>query len=607
MEKIMASSQDAFTVNTPSLGKLLQDIKEGKIQLPDFQRGWVWDDYHIRSLLASISLSYPIGAVMLLQTGNENVRFETRLLEGVELDIATKPKPDYLILDGQQRLTALFLSLFSGKFVQTRTDKGNDIDRYYYIDIKKALNPVLDREDAIISIPREKRTTTDFGRNIDLDISDRQKEFDKLLFPVSSVFIEDGWGIDYIRQNSANRDNIETYVDFEKRVIQNIKSYEIPTIELIKETPKEAVCLVFEKVNTGGVSLTVFELVTAFFAADNFNLREDWNKREKIIHEDKYEVLDDFDNSMYLMAITLYTTYLQSKIDSNKGVSCKRKDILELQLQDYLKCADQIEQGLLSAARFLAREGVFGKRVLPYTTQLVPLSVICAILKDRINNDQIRRKLSQWYWCGVFGELYGSAIESRFAFDLPEVINWIDGSDSLPRTIRDSSFAPLRLLSLQSRLSAAYKGLTALEMRAGCLDFLSGDPITNEAYYDLSIDIHHIFPREYSEPLFDKYHWNSCVNKAPLSASSNRIIGGKAPSVYLEKIQRVHNISSDRLTAILFTHFISYTDLIKDDFQTFIRKRAYKLLLLIENATGKETTGKDSDEIISAFKGPFIE
>jgi len=53
---------------------MLQSIKSGKTQLPDFQRGWIWDGEHIKSLLASISFSYPIGAVMMLQTGNAEVR-----------------------------------------------------------------------------------------------------------------------------------------------------------------------------------------------------------------------------------------------------------------------------------------------------------------------------------------------------------------------------------------------------------------------------------------------------------------------------------------------------------------------------------------------------
>src|SRR5947207_9516444 len=95
-----------FDSTPEALLDLLRSIREGKTQLPDFQRGWVWDDEHIRSLLASVSMSYPIGAVMVLQTGNPAVRFKPRTVEGVVLD--PSPEPERLILDGQQRLTSLF-------------------------------------------------------------------------------------------------------------------------------------------------------------------------------------------------------------------------------------------------------------------------------------------------------------------------------------------------------------------------------------------------------------------------------------------------------------------------------------------------------------------
>ncbi len=86
------------------LPDLLKDVVEGKIQLPDFQRGWVWDDDHVRGLLVSIARSFPIGAVMLLETGGE-ARFQVRPVESVRL---TSPRePEKLILDGQQRLTSL--------------------------------------------------------------------------------------------------------------------------------------------------------------------------------------------------------------------------------------------------------------------------------------------------------------------------------------------------------------------------------------------------------------------------------------------------------------------------------------------------------------------
>src|SRR5438046_15410 len=100
-------SDASFDSTKRNLKTVLEHAQAGRSQLPDFQRGWVWDDDHIRDLLASISRSFPIGAVMLLESGGD-VRFKTRLIEGAE---ATATQPENLILDGQQRLTSLFQSL----------------------------------------------------------------------------------------------------------------------------------------------------------------------------------------------------------------------------------------------------------------------------------------------------------------------------------------------------------------------------------------------------------------------------------------------------------------------------------------------------------------
>ena len=136
-----------------ALSDLLRSIQETLTQLPEFQRGWVWDDDHIRSLLASISLSYPIGVVMMLETGNKDVRFKPRVIEGIDPDKAQEP--DRLILDGQQRLTALYQSLYNDESVHTTDARGKKIKRWYFIDIAKSLNLNGDRDEAIISIPED--------------------------------------------------------------------------------------------------------------------------------------------------------------------------------------------------------------------------------------------------------------------------------------------------------------------------------------------------------------------------------------------------------------------------------------------------------------------
>ena len=103
------------------LRRLLDDVNTGKIQLPEFQRSWTWDDNRIRGILASLSQGYPMGAIMRLQYGNESIRFKYRTIEGVKAPGVT---PDYLVLDGQQRLTSMFRATFSPDPVATKTDKG---------------------------------------------------------------------------------------------------------------------------------------------------------------------------------------------------------------------------------------------------------------------------------------------------------------------------------------------------------------------------------------------------------------------------------------------------------------------------------------------------
>ena len=158
----------SFSVDAPFLKDVLEQIAKGDLQLPDFQRGWVWDDPHISSLIASISLAYPIGAVMFLEAGG--VSFKPRLFEGVDLALARTPKT--FVLDGQQRLTATFLALKSGKAVKTQTEKGQDIQRIYFLDMKKCMDPDTDREDAIAGLPESLKETEDFGRKIILDLLD---------------------------------------------------------------------------------------------------------------------------------------------------------------------------------------------------------------------------------------------------------------------------------------------------------------------------------------------------------------------------------------------------------------------------------------------------
>ncbi|WP_420619460.1 GmrSD restriction endonuclease domain-containing protein [Candidatus Poriferisocius sp.] len=586
-----------FESNEKPLLDLLNMATTGRLQLPDFQRGWVWDDNHIVSLLASISLSYPIGAVMTLRTGNPDVKFRPRLLEGVEVD--GKPEPEFMLLDGQQRITSLFLALHSPKPVPTRDARGQEMHRHYYANIDACIDGSSDREvDGIVSVPEDRKVTTDFGRRVVLNLSSREAEIAAGHFPLDIVL--DGsatmdWQMAYLINGLGEpSERLENWKRFAEEVIKPFTSYQVPAIELAKFTPKEAVCQVFEKVNTGGVSLTVFELLTAMFAASDFNLRENWNTRKRKF--DEHPVLGHFSATDFLQVVTLLSTFeararhIASGQEGERApaVSCKRKDVLLLNLADYEKWAEVAEEAVLRAAQFLHSEHIFSARDLPYTTQLVPLSAIFAQLGHEADGYASSQQLRQWFWCGVFGEMYGGATETRFANDLQDVVAWIREGVSTPRTIEEAQFQDTRLLTLSTRNSAAYKGLYALQMLRGGRDFRTGQPIDVHAYFEHNIDVHHLFPKRWcTQKEIDSRIADSVVNKTAIDARTNRIIGGDAPSQYLERLEERYVKDPIELDAILQSHDVDSSALRRNDFRSFFKLRFERLVVQIEEAMGK--------------------
>ncbi|MBF6617436.1 MAG: DUF262 domain-containing protein [Candidimonas sp.] len=588
-----------FDSTKVALPDMIRDITAGKVQLPDFQRGWVWDDNHVRSLLVSVARSFPVGAVMLLDTGGE-VRFQVRPIENVDFPNGI-PEPEKLILDGQQRLTSLTQVLALRKPVKTFDEKGKRIDRYYYIDIRQALE-AEQLEDAIIAVEQSRQLKTNFGRDVALDLSTPQLECEQLYFPCNQILNSDAW--EESLQEYAPQ-HFGTYMQFRKQVLNAFRSYQLPVIALGKTTSKEAVCLVFEKVNTGGVPLSVFELITATFAADNFNLRDDWygselrkvsGRRSRLVKEPLLKSIEPTD---FLQAVSLLNSYERRQADIAAGkvgksaaaVSAKRSALLSLKLAEYERWADSVEQGFKRAAQFLRKECFFTVRDLPYRTQIVPLAAVLAMLEERWLEPRIHDKLSQWFWCGVFGELYGGAVETRIANDLEDLLAWIGGKDEAPRTIYEAAFQPNRLLTLRTRQSAAYKGLSVLVQREGARDFFWKARIQELDLEEIALDIHHIFPKAWCEAQGIKpATYNSVINKTAISYKANRMIGGKAPSSYLKSVQDHTQVQmgDDAMNAILESHFIAPQSMREDNFEQFLTQRQQRLLAIVVQAMGKQ-------------------
>lgn len=602
-----------FKTNPEDLDTLLEDCHRGSLQLPDFQRSWVWDEDRIKSLIASISRAFPVGALMTLDTGGE-VDFKPRPVEGTPPS-AREFSPQSLLLDGQQRMTSLYQVTLRGKVVETVTPKKKKVKRWFYIDIRNALDDSVDREEGIVGVPEDRVIRTDFGRETVLDLSTAEKEYAALMYPVTQVFDWDRWqdGFDQHWRGDEHEKVRQEFRRFKREVLENFKNYRVPVIALDKSTSKEAVCVVFEKVNTGGKALDAFELVTAMYAAEGHELRKDWYGYEKVFGRHKRlcetlrpagsesGILADVSNTDFLQAVSLFHTRdrrgaavaAQKQGKELPAITANRQALLNLPLSAYKQYESQVERGFVQAAKFLHMLHIYRVFDLPYQSQLIPLAAILADIGDAWEHEANRAKLIMWYWNGVFGELYGSTVDTRIARDFVEVPAWLNGGPE-PTTVSETLFRPDRLKTMRMRLSAAYKGMNALLMKEEVKDFRSGQKFDHTVFFGENVDIHHIFPQDWCKRQNIKPAvFDSIINKTPLSYKTNRMIGGVAPSEYIAKLEAGDNhnppISGANLDTYLSSHLANPLYLRSNDFEKFMSDRQQRLLALIEQATGKES------------------
>ena len=589
-----------FQTHQSQLNDLLSEIDSLKIQLPDFQRGWIWDDHRIRDLLQSVARRFPIGAILRLDSGS-SLRFKARPIEGARPDDI---EPDSYLLDGQQRMTSLYQALKFRGPVDTRDIRRKRVKRWYYVDMVKSTQDITD-DNFVFSIPDTKKETADFGRVVTLDLSTRELEFEKHMFPTERLLDADDWLLGYVmywEQSGRTHEHgsaANFYGKFRDAVVRNFQNYQIPVIDLDKQLPREAVCLVFEKVNTGGVTLDVFELLTASLAAEGFDLREDWKSRKTAL-SGFGPVLRGVQSDQFLQAVALLSTHHRRQEIIEQGfasgsvpppIACRKREILRLDRSEYKKWADVAITGFVAAGKFLHRQCIFRSWDIPYRTQVVPLAVLCALMGREIEPADAQKRLERWFWSGVFGEIYGGAVEGQFARDVQDVPKFISSGGSI-QSIDEANFVPDRLLSLRTRNSAAYKGIHAQLLKNGATDWLTDTQISAATFESQNIDIHHVFPRTWCENAAVKSLgvkipsriYNSTINKTPLSATTNRTIGGKSPSEYISNLKaQFSNVES-----AIARHEIDVATLQDDDFASYFVERGKSLMRLVSEAMGKE-------------------
>jgi hypothetical protein len=552
-----------FYPSSEKLRFLLESIHQREVALPDFQRDFVWDPRATEELIESILQNYPAGSLLRIKN-KSGFLFAPREVAGAPaLD---GHSPSYLVLDGQQRLTALYQALYG---------RGN---HRYFMNLRGLLDG-KDLDDCVFYL-RKRRAKSRFGTI--------EKQAAELVFPLEIVFGDSNGFEEWLDQvlslrpaeGNGRKELKQKLRDLRKAWIHNIEDYEFPVVTLSEETEAEAVCTIFETLNRTGVKLSVFDLLAARFWPENVRLRDRWEDARN-----QYSILGEFDVDPYyiLQAIAIFT--------ARAAPSCKRGDVLKMEVGQIQAGWEPVVRGVADMLQMLRDDcGVVLPGWLPYNPILIPAGAVLAKHEDATGPQvgALRDKMRRWFWCSVFGQAYENAPNSQAVKDAAELTTWFGGGRE-PDSVRNFSFEPDVLRETTVRQRALYRGCIALILRSEARDFHSGNRITASMVHEKKIDDHHVFPRGHLANSGEDVAatLRDCVlNRTLIDKETNIRIGKRAPAVYLAEIEG--EIGADRLNRILQSHLLpvgSASSLRQDRFFDFLVERQQRFAQRIEEVT----------------------
>ncbi len=563
------------TPDTPSIKELMDDMKRGRLAIPDFQRSFVWDPADTQKLLVSIIARYPAGTLLFWEQKTPQIR--RRPFEGFEVDLKESAT---LVLDGQQRLTSIFQALTgTGQqrfFVDLKLLALLDSDTPGLLDASRLDDVIVYRDLNAKSLRRRPPTNP-------------AEEIKQSLFPLSLIDSEliEEW-LDVMEEAidgeewRARRNEVRRLVRIYLRPIGN---YRFPVVELPEATPLDAVCRIFETINRTGVKLSVFELLAARFWPAGVDLRRDWEKVQQ-----KHPILSSFEVDAYylLQAVSLRATAEKS---SGARASAQRSDVLDLTPTEFEKYWDQVAQGAARALTFLRDEcGVLAPKWLPYSMILVPLAAVWHEVESKrsIESGSALKKIRRFFWCSVFSRNYDQGGNSQAGKDFTDLTSWINDGNRIPEAVDGFSFAGEILDTARTNLQALYKGVMALTLSEGARDFHSGSNLTPGKILEESVDAHHVFPKKHLEEKGDPGNPELILNRALIDKRTNQSIGKRAPSEYLATMEEA--LGEEEVAGIVQSHLLpagQNSPLRQDNYRAFLLSRKELVVKAIKSATGE--------------------
>ncbi|MFE5216753.1 MULTISPECIES: DUF262 domain-containing protein [unclassified Streptomyces] len=543
-----------------SLSDWLGAVRTGQVQLPRFQRFEAWSYSQVQSLLESVLNDLPIGAMFVLQVEG-NPPFHPR-------PISTGPTGDKvseLLLDGQQRVTALWKSLH-----------GNYPEREFFV----SLGEKTDYDGTAV---KAVKISTRGGRRYPLWIDDSTRLLERGLVPVRLLLpVEESnkAALEWIK--SACGEDQERILDLMMRVNDwrsRFASFNIPFLSLPAGTSPAQVLEVFTRINTGSTPLSIFDIITADI--------------EQAVGESLHDLMESLNGRVPGLArygdvqdiILRAATLMQDKTPD-------RPSILNLDWGAVVQSWPQLVSGAERAVQFLEAEKVLDGARLPIFT-VVPALISLWSHGDGLTPDRVgeaRTLLRKFMWRGFFTERYESSAHSAVIQDVRELTKAIrDGVVNVDPPIFSSelpSIQDVKEAGWPKKKDRLARAILLVSLQGGATDLADGEAIT--VLNASRREYHHIFPDAYLKSLQTETAASLALNCALITWKTNRTIHDKQPLVYMRDRAEANSLGDDETVFRLKSHAMPEVPLRENDYTAFIEQRAEVVVTAMQAlASGK--------------------
>lgn len=528
---------------------LVEQAYEGKICLPNFQRDFVWTREGVADLVRSIVRQYFIGSLLLLRSDPAKPPFAPMFLRGARSPFQ-EPRPEYLILDGQQRISSLIYALTAPNL----SLKDSSQRRWFFLDLDALLD---DPDSDSIVFDRAKR---ELG-----GLDARTTQFEQRVLPCTELLSADKfykWRDEYedwLRANTPN--SVDEYRSIRRdgwtKAVTAFQTFEVALIELpqVDDADNESigrVCAIFEKLNSTGVDLSVYDLLTARLYRSGIRLHQLWDGA--CARHTRLRAWSGGKADTHKFGVLALRT-----LALLRGLDPKPRVLINLDPnefeRDWYRAVAAVEKAL-QLITHIGQDGfgVFDRKWLPGFGLVPILAALRAQIDDHKLGERSRADLRRWYWCNVFLERYSSAVESKSRKDYIEMTrHWFDSGPE-PEVFREAQdrigTAGFRIRTSASYASAVYSGVFCLLALRSARDWRRGESIQLQDLQD-----HHIFPQAYLKRhgIIKRTAVNTIANRTLISDETNGKIKDRAPAGYISDTSIV---PADNRAELLRPHFL---------------------------------------------------